>query len=81
MDHPPSASSQLQVVALEGGGASSPGGQETPSSSPLPLVLQKVFSRFQSQEVEGLSGNLLRERVVDVLGDLLFASNLALDKT
>jgi len=31
--------------------------------------------------VEGLSGNLLQERVVDILGDLLFASNLALNRS
>ena len=30
---------------------------------------------------EGLSGNLLQERVVDVLGDLLISSNLALNRT
>jgi len=53
MHHPPCASSPLQVVSLEGGGESAPGGQETPSSSPLPLLLQKVFSRFQSQEWKG----------------------------
>jgi len=75
MDHPPSASSLLQVVALEGGGESAPGGQETPSSLPLPWLLQKALSRFQSQEVEGLGNNLLL-----VLGDLLFASNLALNR-
>jgi len=39
IDHPPSASSPLQVVALEGGGESAPGSQETDSSSPLPLLL------------------------------------------
>jgi len=31
--------------------------------------------------VEGLSDNLLQERVADVLGDLLFVSNLALNRT
>jgi len=31
--------------------------------------------------VEGLDGNLLQERVVEVLGDLLFASNLAFSRT
>jgi len=39
MDHPPSASSPLQVVALEGGGEIAPEGQEMPSTSPLPLLL------------------------------------------
>jgi len=38
VDHPPSASSPLQVVALEGGGESAPEGQEMPSTSPLPLL-------------------------------------------
>ena len=31
--------------------------------------------------MEGLSDNLLQERVADVLGDLLFVSNLALNRT
>jgi len=31
--------------------------------------------------VEGLGDNLLQERVDEVLGDLLFSSNLALNKT
>jgi len=82
MDHPPIASSPLPLVAPEGGGESALEGQETPSTSPLPLLLQQIFNRFQGQEVaEGLSGNLLRGRMVDVLGDLLIASNLALNKT
>ena len=52
-----------------------------PSISPLPLLLQQIFSRFQVQEVVGdLSGNVLRGRMVDVLGDLLIASNLALNR-
>ena len=45
------------------------------------MLLKKALSRFQSQEVEGLSDNLLQERVADVLGDLLFVSNLALNRT
>jgi len=54
VDHPPSTSSPLQVAALEGGGESALGGQETPSSLPLPLLLHKVLSRFQSPRGGGL---------------------------
>jgi len=81
LDHPPSASSPLPVVALEGGGESAPEGQETDSFPPLPSLLKKALSRFQSREVEGLDDNILRERVAEVLEDLLFASNLELSKT
>jgi len=53
-----------------------------PSTSPLPVLLKRIFSRFQDKEVvEGLSGNLLQDRVVDGLGDFLIASNLALNRT
>ena len=82
MDHPPSASSPLPLAVPEGGGETVPEGQEMPSTSPLPLLLQQIFSRFQVQEVvEDLSGNLLRGCMVDVLGDLLIAFNLALYRT
>jgi len=81
IDDPPSASSLLPAVALEGRGESAPEGQETDSSTPLPLLLKKVFSHFQSCEVEGLDDNLLWECVAEVLGDLFFASNLAISKT
>ena len=81
IDHPPSASSLLLVAALQGGGESSPGGQETDSSSPLPLLLKKPLSRFQSREVEGLDDNLFHELVAEVLRDLLFTSKLELSKT
>jgi len=81
IDHPPSASSPLPAVALESGGESAPGGQETESSPPLPLLLKRVLSRFQSCRVEGLDDNLLRERVAEVIGDLMFASDLALSRT
>jgi len=82
MDHPPSASSPLPLVVHEGGGESAPEGQEMPSSSQFPLLLQRILSRFQDQVVvEELSDNLLQDRVVNVLGDLLIASNLALNRT
>ena len=59
-DHLPSASSPFPLVVHEGGGESAPEGQEMPSTSPLPLLLQRIFSCFQDKEVmEGLSGNLL----------------------
>jgi len=71
MDHPSSASSPLPLVVQEGGGESAPVGQEMPSTSPLPLLLQRIFSRFQDKEMmEGLNGNLLQNRVADGLGDL-----------
>jgi len=46
IDHPLNASSPLPAVALEGGGESAPGGQETDSSPPLPLLLKRALSRF-----------------------------------
>jgi len=81
MDHPPSASSPLPLVVYEGGGESASEAQEMPSTSPLPMLLQRIFSRFQDKEVvEGLSGNFLQDRMVDSLGDFLIASNLALNR-
>jgi len=58
VDHPSSAFSPLQVVSHEGGGESAPEGQETPSTSQLPLLLQQLFNHFQDKKVvESLSGN------------------------
>jgi len=65
MDHPPSATSPLPLVVHEGGGESALEGQEMPSTSPLPLLLQQIFSRFQDKEVvEGLSGVPTRPRAL-----------------
>jgi len=79
--HPPSASSPLPAVALEGEGESATRSQETDSPTPLPLLLRQALSRFQSCEAEGLDDNILQERVAEVLGDLLFASNRELART
>jgi len=81
IDHPPSASSPLPTATLEGGGESVTKSQESDSPPPLPLLLRQALSRFRSYEAEGLDDNLLYERVAEVLGDLLFASNRALAKT
>jgi len=81
MDHPPSTSSPLQLVVHEGGGESAPEGQEMPSTSQLPMFLQRLFNCFQDKEVvESLNGNLSQDRVVDGLGDFLIVSNLALGR-
>ena len=80
-DHPPSASSPLQRVVHEGGGESALEGQEIPSTSQLPVLLQRIFNRFQDKEVvESSSGNLSQDRIVNGLGDFVIASNLALSK-
>ena len=80
-DNPPSASSPRQLVVNEGGGESAPGGQEMPSTSELPTMLQRIFNRFQDKEVlESLSDNLSQDRIVNGLGDFLIASNLALSR-
>jgi len=49
MDHPPNASSPLPFAMHEGGGESAPEGQEMPSTSPLPLLLEKIFSRSKAK--------------------------------
>jgi len=78
MDHPPSASSLLQLAAHKGGGESTPEGQKMPSTSQLPELLQRIFNRFQDKEVvESLSGNFSQDRVFNGLGDFLIASSLA----
>jgi len=73
-DHPLSAFSPLQVVALESGG-------ETPSTSQLSLLLQRLFDRFQDKEVmESLSRNFTQDCVFNGLGDFLVTSNLTLNR-
>jgi len=52
-----------------------------PSTSQLPVLLQRIFNRFQDKEVvESLSGNLSQDRVVDGLGDFLITSNPMLSR-
>jgi len=81
IDHPPSTSSPLQVVAIEDGGENVPEGRETPSTSQLPLLLQRLFDHFQDKEVvESLSGNFTQDRVFDGPGDFLVTSNLAVNR-
>jgi len=46
-DHPPSASSPHGLLALEGGGESAPGDEQTPSAPELPVVLQHAFKGFE----------------------------------
>jgi len=80
-DNPPSTSSPDQLVLREGGGESTPKGQQVPSAPELPMLLQQILKRFQDKEVlESLSGNLFHDRVAHGLGDFLIASNLALSK-
>jgi len=81
MDHPPSASSPLQLVVHEGGVESAPEGQEMPSTFELLTLIHRIFNLFQDKEVvESLSGNLSQNRVVDDLGDFLISSNLSLSR-
>ena len=55
--------------------------QAPPFTVELPAILQQALKRFQDKEmVESLSGNLLQNRVAQVLGDFLVASNLALSQ-
>ena len=78
IDHPLSASSPLHLVVHEGGGESALEGQEMPSTTQLPVMLQRLFNCFQDKEVlESLSGNLSQYHIIDGLGDFLIASNLA----
>jgi len=80
-DNPPSAFSLRHLIVHEGGGESALEGQEMPSTSELPTLLQQIFKRFQDKEVlESLSGNFIQDRIFHGLGDFLIASSLTLSR-
>jgi len=80
-DNPPSASSPRNLIVHEGGGESTPKGQQMPPPLELHAFLQEALKRFQDQDmVKSLEGNFLQICVARGLGDFLVASSLALIK-
>jgi len=74
-DHPPNSSSPRGLLALEGGGESSPGGDQVPPTPELPAILQHALKCFQEKEAaKALGGDLLRDRMGQSLGEFLVNS-------
>jgi len=80
-DHPPSASSPHGLLALEGGGESAPGHEQTPSAPELPAVLQLALKGFQRGVAEDLDEDAVRERLGLNLGEFLAQSNTLISRT
>ena len=63
-NNPPSASSPRGLLALEGGGESTPRGDQVPPAPELPAILQQALKCFQDKEaVKALGGDLLRDHM------------------
>jgi len=72
MDNPPCTSSPCVLLALEGGGESTPRGDQVPHAPELPAILQQALKCFQEKEAaEALGGDLLRDRMGQSLGEFL----------
>jgi len=80
-DLPPSASSPRGLLALEGGGESAPGNDQTPPAPELPAVLQHALKSFQEKgATKYLDEDVIREHMRRGLGEFLVHSNALTSK-
>jgi len=64
-ENPPSASSPCGLLALEGNGENTPGGDQVPPAPELPTVIQHDLKCFQEREAAKALG---RDTVKDRMG-------------
>jgi len=79
-EHPPSASSPHDPLALEGGGESTPGDGQTPPAPELPVVLQHTLKGFQRGAAVEVGEDMARERLGLGFGELLAQTIAYIDK-
>jgi len=74
-EHPRSASSPHEPVAIEGSGERAPKGVNVPPAPELPFILQHALKSFQERRAaKALSENLLEERIGQSFEDFLAQS-------
>ena len=79
-DHPPSASSPHDLLALEGGDENAPAPEQTPSAPELPAVLQHALKGFQREASEDLDEEAAREKLGLGFGELLAQLNALISR-
>jgi len=79
-EHPPSASSPHNFLALEGGGESAPGNGQTPPAPDLPAVVQHTLKGFQRGAAMEVDKDVVRERLGLGFSELLAQENAQINR-